>query len=504
MKVVNAKEMARIEKIAFERGASDLQFMEEAGKGVSIAIQKLYPKVDNIFVLAGKGNNAGDAYVAARWLLKHYSITVFQLVELSECSPLCQLQAKKFVEAGGIIQFVLDKQKLVFSPGGIILDGIFGTGFQGRVKGLFEDAISLANTSSLPIVAIDIPSGLNGSTGIVESVAICATWTLFLELPKTGFFIQQGFDHIGSLYPISFSLDKSIIELAEEDFILEEDAFIASMLPKIKRTRHKYQSGFVVGLTGSFGMPGAAILSGLSSLRAGSGIVKILCPLGMDQELSAAPPELIRFYYKESDSSEEVLQMMHKATAVYLGPGIGKSILTKELLKTILSKLKTHAVIDADALNIIAEDESIKIPQESILTPHKQEMDRLLGKALPGVVDEEYISLCQNFCNKKNIILVLKGAPTFIFQKDLKPHLSIKGDPGMATAGTGDVLTGIISAFLAAGLKPFHAALLGTFVHGMSGEIAAFENTSYSMIAHDLIQALPQTFKKLLNIKEIF
>lgn len=497
MKVVSSKQMAFIESQAYRDGASESEFMEEAGSGVSLIVHEYVERHDlnkHVVLLCGKGNNAGDAYVAGTHLLNlGYEVTALQVVPLHSCTPLCRANHSRFAAAGGYWREISNSDDMAFPLRGVILDGIFGTGFKGKVDEPFSTIIHQANNSGLPIIAIDIPSGLNGETGEVEGECIRATQTAFLGLPKTGFFLRDGWNYVGKLRYVDFGLPEQYIDQSEADFIMLTPELMKPLLPEIKHNRNKYERGYVAGLAGSPGMAGAAILSSWAAFAGGAGIVKLFHPQGMQEELTNSPYELIKVPYTY-ESLSTVIETLNKAAATFIGPGLGRSPQTKQLLQTILPKLEKPAVIDADALNILSETE-IKLPQQVIFTPHKGEMERLLKLDAPQVVDKEFLKICQEYADKYQITLILKGGPTFIFHPDEIVHVNPYGDPGMATAGSGDVLTGILAALLAQGLVPMKAALLGVFLHAISGENAAAEKTSYCMMASDIIKHLPDAFR---------
>ncbi|NGX54737.1 MAG: Bifunctional NAD(P)H-hydrate repair enzyme Nnr [Chlamydiae bacterium] len=493
MKVVTAKEMARIEQLAYQHGSNEEAFMNQAGVGISVLIQQCvahYHLKPKIMLLCGRGNNGGDAYAAGKELLNGgFEVQAIALAPIKESSPLCQLQSKRFKEAGGKIRYIDKAGEISFDDAELLVDGILGTGFRGSVEGLYFSAIERANISGLPIVAIDIPSGINGNTGEVEKIAIHASETIFLGLPKTGCFLGEAWNFVGKVHVYDFGLGEEFIEQAEEDFILLDDNNVDPFLPEIVRTRHKYQAGYVVGVGGSPGMPGAPILTSYAALRAGAGIVRLLHPHGMRAELAGAPYELIREGFKDEN---DILAALPRASAVFVGPGIGTSSEAEKLLTQLLPKIDKPCVIDAEALTILAKH-PIDLPPQTVMTPHHGEMFRLLGvtEELPIT---ELITRCHEYAEKKKITLVLKGAPTIIFHPGKVPHICSRGDPGMATAGSGDVLTGIIAAFLAQQCTPFEAAAIGVYFHGLAGEIAAQDLSSYSMVASDITDALSEVF----------
>lgn len=442
--------MARIEKLAYDDGYKEEAFMDAAGKAVADFVQDV-PYKSKVTLLCGSGNNAGDAYVAGKILSRAGYKVVAYGVEPK--SALCK--KKHFGKVHPLEEAQFDE--------GIILDGLFGTGFKGEVKDPYKNAIEKANASELPILAIDIPSS-----------GIHACETLCLGLPKTTIF--DSWENVGHLSILDFGLPQKYVDQANEEATLIEGI----RLPPIKRTRHKYEAGYVVGVGGSPGMPGAAILSSYACLRAGAGIVRLFHPAGMEAEFAGAPPELIRIGYQDS---KPILEAVEKASAVFIGPGFGLKAV--DLLKELLQITKP-CVIDAEALTLIGEH-NLTLPKNAVITPHTGEMKRLLKEG----------ETPQQFADRNSVIVVLKGAPTHIFVPNKKPFIMARGDPGMATAGSGDVLTGIIAALMAQTHDPLLSAQMGTYVHGLAGEIAARDLTSDCVIASDITNALPEVFSLL-------
>lgn len=496
MKVVSAKMMAEIESKAYKHGYTEHEFMENAGKGIARATQsyiETHQIPHHVYLLCGKGNNGGDAFVAGRYLMEQgYTVTAIQPEPLELASPLCKQNGSLFLEKGGKILSEADS----FDSSGVILDGLFGTGFKGKAREPYASLIEVANQSKLPILAIDIPSGLNGSTGEIEGSVIQATETIFLGLAKTGFFLRDGWNVVGKLQNVDFGLPKRFIEDVQPDFELITPDWAARLLPPIRRNRHKYQSGYVIGLAGSPTMPGAALISCLSALRGGSGMVRLLYPQGMEAELAASPYELIKISYTE-DNPQEVLEIMQKAGATFVGPGLGRGEKILNLMKNVLPNLEKPCVIDADALIHYAEG-GWKLPSQAILTPHTGEMQTLLHSTEHLVRTTELLQICQNYAEEKNVTLILKGAPTFIFHPHEPIVVNPTGDPGMATAGSGDVLTGLLASLLSQGLDCRNASILGVYLHGLAGELAAqAAGTSYGMIASDLIAHFGEAYNML-------
>lgn len=490
LKVVTAKEMARIEALAIESGSSQEEFMHQAGLRVAEAAQDWIDRnqiAKDITLLVGRGNKSGDAFVAGSALLADgYRVRAYHLESIDHCKPLCKKFAEKFRKKGGELIPVERGSEIDFGSEGLLIDGLLGTGFAGQVTGLLKEVIERANRSGRPILAIDIPSGLNGSTGEVGSVAIQANLTLTLGLPKIGFFLQNGWNYVGELQVGEFGLPASFIEQAEAVAFLPELIELKQLLPKIVRNRHKYQAGCVIGFSGSSHYSGAPKLASLAALRAGAGIVKLFYPAEAAKEMVHSPYEVIHLPWEERTWNES----LERARAIFLGPGIGQGESARKLLEKLVSQLSLPTVFDADALL-----STLSFPSVSICTPHRGEMLRLLGEK--ELEELELLRRCQRFSEEKKTVLLLKGAPTWIFTPFEKPFLIVHGDPGMATAGSGDVLTGILASLLAQGCQAKDAALLGAMLHSLSGEAAAKEKTSHCLIASDLIDSLPQAFRLL-------
>jgi NAD(P)H-hydrate epimerase len=493
MKVVSAKAMAALENRAYQQGCSEKDFMENAGKGIAFNVQSHFDCC-HVWLLCGKGNNGGDAFVAGRYLLEQgFTVTAIQPEPLTVCSPLCQLNASLFQKRGGRICSSVD----TFSPG-VIVDGFFGTGFKGSIREPYAALVERANASGLPIIAVDIPSGVNGSTGEVEGTAINATTTLFLELPKTGFFLQQGWNQVGQIRAVPFGLPSAIKEDAQGDFELITQQLVHDFLPPIKRNRHKYAAGYVAGLAGSATMPGAALLASEAALRGGSGMVRLFHSQGMEVALACSPYELIKIPY-DDNNLDPLVKLLNQAGALFIGPGLGRDDVVRKRLKTVVPLIERPCVIDADALIAFAQ-EPFKLPPQTIFTPHSGEMQTLLKKEERLTLNLELLATCQKYVEEHQITLIYKGAPTFVFHPGKQPFLNPTGDPGMATAGSGDVLTGLLASLLSQKCSCHEAALLGVYLHGLAGEIAAHKRgVSYGIVASDLIANFSDAYLDILT-----
>ena len=497
MKVIASSEMARVEKLSMDEGASSKEYMLKAGLGISEKLQSYIDKKKldkQVTLLVGKGNNGGDAYVVGCDLLKKgYKVLALYLYNAKECSELNALHFENFTKCGGEANHLKSKEDFTPLKGGVILDGLLGTGFSGETKDQLKLAIDLANECENPKVAIDIPSGIDGNTGQVIGSCIKADLTIFLGQPKIGFFINDGYNFVGDLVRVDFGMDKKYISKMQEIAYLFKEKSAPSLLPEILRTQHKYESGYVVALAGSKGMAGAAKLSCLASLRSGAGIVRLFYPKEMELELVDSFSELIKSPWTKDDLAK-LFEEEKRAKALLIGPGLGKSEDAMFVAQKLIETSNVKTIIDADGIDVFTKKAKNR-PKDVVLTPHKAEFLRCID-ADKNLDDVEIIKRAEDFVNKEDVTLVLKGAPTFVFHPKEKPIIFPFGDPGMATAGSGDVLSGVVAAFLAHGLNPMQAACLSVYIHAKAGELAAKDKTSYSLIASDIIEYIP----KILNL----
>jgi len=489
--VVSPQEIARVEKLACLEGCREEEFMEKAGRSIAALLEQFIQGQGlsrHVTILSGKGNNGGDGFVAACHLLqKGFTVQVYVVYGWDQIKDLCHKQAKRFLHMGGkVTSFSYD---LVPPKDGIIVDALVGTGFTQIARGELAQAITWINAVSVPIIAVDIPSGLCGATGCIGSVAVHAMATIYLEYPKIGFFLRQGWETVGQLWKGQFGLPQEYQRQIHAEAYLACEERSGSFLPSLERTRNKYTAGQVIAFAGSTSMMGAAMLSAKAALRAGAGMVKNF-HLGTD--VYTTSDEVICQTYIGHE--QLFWQEMKRTKALLVGPGLGRDAVSFTALRNMLPNVHCPVVLDADALIFLAKHPECSLPRETILTPHKGELKQLLGVEH---IDDLF-SLCQSWVDDKHVCLLVKGAPSFLFMQQQKPVILPFGNQGMATAGSGDVLSGIIVALLAQGVTASHAVELGCCLHGLAGDFACAEKTAYSVIASDLIAYLPKAFKKVM------
>ena len=507
MKIVTAQEMIKIEQQSFQEEGHGLAkiYMEKAGSSVAKFID-VYLKKKNmhkkkqqshILLLCGKGNNSGDAYVCGRILCGlGYTVCALQIFPIQEASDLCQLNHKKFLQSGGIVSVLLDD---IFRSD-LVVDGLLGTGFSGEVKGDYTGVIQKINTAQKKVIAIDIPSGLHPNQGAISKKNIIkADVTLCLELPKIGSFFQDGMNYIGKLVPLSFGLKKKYIDRIQSPFKLITKEICKQYIPKYHRTIHKYQAGFLTVIAGSENMTGAAFLTTLAAFRSGSGMVKLLCSNKTLKALSFTYPELVKVPFDDSRKVSDIVQNLvdniNISSACVIGPGIGLKDKTCEIISQLIPKIKVPVLMDADALTLFSQ-KSFLLPKSVIMTPHLGELSRLLKMKKILTVTNNLLDKVRLFSNYNKVVVVVKGAPTFVVIPYGSIYVCPVGDPGMATAGSGDVLSGMIGSFLTQHLSCETASIVGVYLHGKAGVFAAKKKTSYSLMASDIIDHISDAIKK--------
>lgn len=487
--IVYASNLRDIEKISIEQGAKEESYIEKVGIAISQKINSIISSLERekiAFLLLGKGNNAADALAVGCYLRNEgFIVYAYFLFPKSVLCHLCKKILIQFERQGGN---VVKLEDIPFTNAGCIVDGIFGSGYHSKsLSPVITKIIKAANHSKIPIFSIDVPSGLNGDTGVVESACIQAYCTFYLGFPKIGFFIQDGYNYIGKLIRIDVGLKKKFEGKLRPVAKLINEKCVPSLLPIIKRNRHKYEAGYVITIGGSVGMEGAGILSAISALKVGAGISRLYSS-NVNREM---PLEILHSLREKKD----ILYEGSRCNTAIIGPGLGMDSYNESLVPDILHTLKVPFIIDADGINICAKNALTSFTKRTIFTPHHKELLRLLRteERSPTLL----LQHCQDFVDRYDCILVYKGAPTWIFCKDLPALLIARGDPGMATAGTGDILAGMIGGFVAQGITLYKAAVLGVYLHGVAGEIAASQKSSYCVTASDIIVALPEAFFSL-------
>jgi ADP-dependent NAD(P)H-hydrate dehydratase / NAD(P)H-hydrate epimerase len=513
MYVVTAKEMRELERLTIERyGTPGHVLMERAGAGAAEILLAAFPQARTapVLVFAGKGNNGGDGFVIARLLKKQgIACEVLLAAKRADVTGDALRSLTAFLRLRGRVTEVTDSgsgtlvQKKLRECG-LVVDALLGTGLNAPVRGLLAELIALINGSGVPVLAADVPSGLDADRGIPLGAAVKAKLTVTFAYPKLGLVCAPGLAHVGRLEVVDIGVaPEAVIAVKPQTALLARDEMGARI--RVRRADvHKGDFGHLLVVAGARGKSGAALMSGGAALRVGTGLVTLGGPASLNPVFSTALMEAMTVPLPErpdgSLSLDEgvMAETLQGKTAVAFGPGVGVSVDTIGLLRWLLARGEQPLVVDADGLNCLATDPDLiraaKVPV--VLTPHPGEMARLL-KISNAEVQERRLEVARSFATQYHCHLVLKGARTVIASPDGKAWINPTGNPGMASGGMGDVLTGIIGGLLAQGYAPTDACCLGVFLHGHVGDRVAQEKGEVGILARDLIEQLPMGIRDL-------
>jgi len=490
-----------------EIGIPGEQLMEEAGKGVADVADMFLKEIGGkkVAIFCGKGNNGGDGFVAARHLGgKGYSVDVFLVARMDELKGDARLNLERAVKLGiPVHEIDTPPVKLDFE---MIIDAMFGTGFKGKVKNPYRNIIDKINNANIPVVSVDIPSGIDGDTGQDGGTSVYADATVTFAYPKLGHIFYPGRERTGELYTVDIGIPPELIEETSPRFFVDEPEEVACLLPRRFPDMHKGDAGKVLIVAGSKGMTGAAHLSAISCLRSGAGLAYLAVPEGLAPVLEMKATEAVKVYLPNIKnkftislrSLGVIYEYLSSVDALIIGPGLGRHHETREVVLRVAERTTIPTLFDADALFALAKERGIweKIKAPYIITPHSGEFARIIDVPVEKVSANRLRSALEYKDMFAGGVLLLKGNPTIIAQGD-KVYLNPTGNDGMATAGSGDVLSGLIGGFLAQGCSPLDSARLGAYIHGLAGDIAAERLTARAMIAGDIVLAISDAFAKI-------
>lgn len=498
MKLFTTKQIAALDKYTIENEPiSDIDLMERASLQITNWLVQKFSTERKLLFFAGPGNNGGDALAIARQMADLDFACEVYLVDLgrelkgSSAINRHRLELQQKVKIS-TIKTINDFPEL--SETDIILDGLFGSGLTRTLEDLAAEIVQKINDGQNKVISIDIPSGLMGednSENNTENI-IQADFTLTFQFPKISFLFAENEKFVGKWEVLPIRLHPDGISKTKTSYFFIEKEDVKPFFQKRSKFGHKGTYGHALLIAGSFGKMGAAVLASKSCLRSGIGLLSTQIPhLGYPIIQTAVPEAMASV--DQHDYTFTEFPDLSQFSAIGVGPGIGQKSNTKKALSELLEKSQVPLVIDADALNILAENKTWlkKLPENSILTPHPGEFKRLVGTFSNSY---ENIQKQLEFSNRYKVIVVLKGAFTSISTPDGKLYFNSTGNPGMATAGSGDVLTGIILGLLTQGISPEKAAIAGVFVHGLAGDLAAKEKSEISLVAGDIIEFLGKAF----------
>lgn len=497
MKILTAKQTHEVDQFTIQNEPIDsINLMERAARAFTdVFFEQVSPK-NRVAVVSGRGNNGGDGLAIARLLInRHYEVKVFAIELQKDASADFKNNEERLRDLVKIQSIDSEADIPKFDEFDVIIDGLFGSGLSRPVEGLYAQVINEINNAKAEVYAIDIASGLFADQPSKEGAKVQANYTISFQLPKLGFFLPENAPYVGEWKIVNIGLHEEGIASQNTSFYyLDQDMARLVLKPRLKFD-HKGSWGRVLLMAGSYGKMGAAILAGQAVMRAGAGLLTMYIPTcGYDIMQLAVPEAMV-----ELDDGDHFLTTspeFQTFDAVGIGPGIGKE---QETIMSVIEAVRAFEkpmVLDADALNIISEHHEIleMLPAGSIITPHPREFERLVGS---WGNDFERIEKQKALAREHQLIVVVKGAHTTIVTPEADVYFNSTGNPGMATGGSGDVLTGIITSLLGQGYAPREAAILGVYIHGLSGDIAATKKGCEAMIASDIVAFLPQAYLKL-------
>lgn len=506
MKILNSENIRAVEVSTCEsQRISSIDLMERAAMQVSVELISMFLPSQRFVILAGPGNNGGDALAVARLLIEqgYKSVEIFLFNVTGKLSHDCDEERKHLIMLDGIDFTEVSRE---FTPPylgteDVVVDGLFGSGLNQPLQGGFVALARYVNESNAFVVSIDLPSGLFGEWNSHVSLRdmIHANLTLSFQLPRLSFFFRENADVLGRWKLLDIDLDEKKIKdsKTETDFYVIDSKNVASLLRERDPFSGKRDYGSTLLFAGSVGMMGAAVLCAKAVLKTGGGLVTVhSARMGMPLVQTSFPEAMF-----EPDRNEYYITDMkvhHHHQAVAVGPGIGTNETTINALQNLLQHSAMPLVLDADALNCIAIRPAMLtlLPPKTIITPHIGEFDRMFGEHSS---EEERLRTAIDVARQYNVLIVLKGHYTAVVRPTGRVYFNCTGNPGMATAGAGDVLTGMIAAFLSQGYDPEYATLLGVYVHGSAGDMAAEELGEFGMTASDIADYAGRVIRRLFK-----
>jgi NAD(P)H-hydrate epimerase len=518
MKSVTSQQMREIDQLTISKfNISAETLMYRAGSHIAKAVERIVKlkgwENSTVLMVAGKGNNGGDAFASAHQLSSRGIKSEILLAGYeSEIKGPALTHYKQARSAGITVHELPDKnawQKAIetysFGPFPLIVDGLLGTGTSSPPRSPIKEAIEfiLANEKAF-VISIDIPSGLDPDTGIPSHPTVIADLTVTMGLPKQGLLQPSAIEFVGSLEVGDIGIPAALLTSLTSKLELITAQELKPILKRRKRNSHKGMYGHVLVLGGSSGYTGAPALSAWGALKAGAGLVSVIVPPSAVYTVSQIPELMVHVAEETKTGSisarliDEWKDKINNFDAILIGPGMSQHPDTKVIVEQLLMLSTKPVVLDADGLNCLAGATEIlgNIKCPLVITPHPGEMARLL-ECTPGTIQSDRQSAVMLAAEKFNAVVVLKGAGTLVCKKGVTPQINMTGNPGMASAGMGDVLSGIIAGLVAQGLSVWDSARLGVFIHGTAGDYSAWRTCQQTVVASDVIQALPEAFRLL-------
>jgi NAD(P)H-hydrate epimerase len=518
MRVVKAAEMREMDRMTIrDIGIPGVVLMENAARGASrIFFEHFRPPPDSrVLILCGRGNNGGDGYVVARYLFQAgHEVTVAIL------SPLEKIQGDALINLNIIQKLGIETHELPDNKAwdrirprmkdcDYIIDAILGTGLNAPVRGYYRQVIGDVNGSGNPVMALDIPSGLNADTGQVMGEAVRADLTVTFGLPKPGQLVFPGAELVGRLVGVDIGIPDAVVDKIPPTHHLIESEDFLYLLQDTGPAIHKGRRGHLFILAGSTGKTGAAVLTAIGALRAGAGLVTLGCPASLNPVMEGKLTEAMTvplpdtgdgFFSSIAKDTVFKQNLLEGKTALTVGPGLGAHEETIQFVHDILQNTSLPVVLDADGLNALSKKMDIlnTRPGQLILTPHPGEMERLT-RIKSSDIQQDRLAAARHFVEQYGCYLVLKGARTLVACPDGNIHINPTGNPLLSTGGTGDVLAGMIGGFLARGLPVIQACQAGVYLHGLAADLLSERIGNAGLLAGELLSVLPELTASLLR-----
>ncbi|MBN1970094.1 MAG: NAD(P)H-hydrate dehydratase [Candidatus Delongbacteria bacterium] len=512
LRLFTAEEMRSIDEKAIEQGMKHADLMNNAADRVFEKVTELEPELKDkkILVVCGPGNNGGDAMLVAGKLDDAgYDV---RMVVLSKKTLLKGEPKKISTKVSKSIKdnsFISEYSETIMHGVDIIIDGIFGTGFNSNPEGVFYDMIEAMNNSGKRIYSIDIPSGIHGSTGFMEDIAVIATTTISLQFPKLGLFINDGYVHSGEVINVDIGIPEGLDSEIEEKRYITDLSDLKGKLKKRDLMVDKKDFGKVFNFAGSLATPGAAILSSMAALRCGTGLLKLGVPMNISAAIASVNPEIMTVPlpynqpgYTSMNAEKDILKAYSWCDAVLAGPGLSVSMETKKVTKRLISRnIDRPMVLDADALNVLSEGPDFidRLGDQVVITPHNSEMARLAGTSKEFLLLDR-INTCIQKAKDLDCYVVLKGTPTIVSSPKGEIFIHVNKNPGMAVGGSGDLLAGILVSFLGQKIAVPDAILLALYVHKIAGDLATEKYGENSVLPTDMLKEIPHAIKQIINL----
>jgi len=504
--VLTGEEMRKVDGAYINKiGIPSIVLMERAGIGVAQFVMSIAknPTDERIVVLAGPGNNAGDAFVVSRYLMEEdHEISIIMTSDEDSLSKDARKNLGIIKDRNNLKIIKRDSNWQEALEGAtIVIDGLLGTGAKPGLRGLMAEIAEFLEYTSSYVVAVDMPSGIEATTGETGDRCIKADATITLGFPKLGLFAPQTSEFVGDIYlhPLGYPIE-AFTEIEVKTFLLEPRDILTNMKARAEAS-HKGDYGKLLVVAGSRGLVGAAVMTANTAVRGGAGLVKLALPETIETQARSHLIEVMTIPLPDrdgmlyDDSIPELRKWRDWADCVVFGPGVGVSDGVGEVLREILSWNKP-TVIDADGINNLATMNIGKLPDESIITPHPGEMSRLLNKGIDKIQGDR-INTARDCAKRYQTTVVLKGRNTIITEQDVEygnTYINPTGGPSLASGGTGDILTGLIGSLMVQGYTPQEASVNSVYLHGLAGDIISVENGDEYLSATDLIEELPRAY----------